>query len=1658
MRKRIFLFGFFLVFMAVFAQAQNQVPVLTEDFEGGGIPSGWTVVDADGDGYNWNHSTLYPVSYYVVPGHNSSGSLYSESFGAATMSSLTPDNWLISPSVSLSGSSTLTYWVKIPDPYYTGEHYGVYVSTAVNPTVSDFTLLMEESLPATVEEWTMRTILLDDYAGQTVHIAFRHFNCSDQFFVLLDDVTVTTSTSAQSLVVSPTSVNFGTVNVGTLSTVESVGVSSYNITGNVAAIVTPPFEISADGSQFGATLSMPDTGGTFYVRYLPVTVGVDSGTVTITAGTQIRTVTLYGTGMDCNNITLPFEDGFEAAELNPCWTVITSDPLNPTLYGVSDQYSAGGYKSLMLLPLYATTTPYDLYLITPELPVSGMKAVSFDHRGYWSTETFVVGYSTTTNDISAFTWGETVSSPAVETTWNHYLNVSVPGNAKYVAVHHTSSGGIALMLDNFMVEETSSCMAPLNLEVTNITPYSADLSWYQTSDIIDVTLYYVTGSDTNINEIPSVFLTDGVYTFSGLTPGDQYSWMLGVICDGDTLFSEVSTFATPCEPIDTLPYVQDFDSVAVNSIPDCWMQLNPNNGFPKVTTSHALSGKALEFRCDYMTDEPVFAVMPQFATDLSELQVSFWTRREGASSGTLKVGYLTDLHDTASFVPVASFSSAQLGDNNYHYYNVPFSDVVAAAGTVCYIAFKYETTANWFWFLDDVTVEEIPDCMVPYDLTVIDVTDNSANVSWTGNTDSYRVYYKTNTDTSWMVLDNAILDSLNGCTIPNLLPNTNYQWYVAAVCSDSTTVNSNATSTFKTSCGVYAVPFSETFNAGSALPDCWVRYSGLADETVSGTPLTSTTSGWSFSNTNALGQHHASLHIYNTGCHYWLVTPNIDLDGLANPMLTFDLALTDHDNASVVENPTDQSDDKFMVLFSTDNGVSWSLDDAVIWSNDPATADYPFNSIATTGQTVSISLNDYVGETVRIAFYGESTVSNGDNDLHVDNVAIGEPPQCVAPSLLNVSNVTTSTADISWTENGSATAWLVEYGPFYFDPGTGTTIMVSDTPFVMLTNLQDNTEYRVDVSALCLDGNHSSSVSQYFTTPLAPSAIPYSTDFSAMSDQNWLINNGSGLNWWTMGTPYGTNSSALYVTCDYALQPAQYNVSSTSVISAVKYLTVGTTEEVRISFDVNIGGEGSFDFIKLFFAPDTMHYPANSTTYNVDYCMPSYSMFAYDFTDYLSYSTYHQYPFKFNLTDGNTVHIDAVMPNPYINPTSTSVAHLAFLWRNDFMSGTQPGAIISNLSVTPVTCRKPLNLAVSSVTDSSATISWQPGAAESAWNIQYKTVTDTVWTTLSATMPTVTLIGLLPETDYNVRVQADCGAGDVSVYSYTAFTTDTTVVPVILPTVVTGAATDIMQTTATLHATITNPDNVTVSERGFKVTDVATGNQTTITVEGEGNVYSHDLTNLTPSTEYSVKAFITLSNDTIIYGDELNFTTLPNQLPDTCARPTELQQIIMLKDGASINVCWTDNAGVNQWNLQYRPQNGDWVAVVVTGEPCYNITGLMDSAVYEIRVQAVCSADNLSEWSDVLTATASHSGFDNHLMQRVFLYPNPAKEYIDIRVNDLNVKGMEVYDVYGKLINTVGVCDTPVQTRINVSGLADGMYFVRVTTEEGVVTKTFVKR
>ena len=81
---------------------------------------------------------------------------------------------------------------------------------------------------------------------------------------------------------------------------------------------------------------------------------------------------------------------------------------------------------------------------------------------------------------------------------------------------------------------------------------------------------------------------------------------------------------------------------------------------------------------------------------------------------------------------------------------------------------------------------------------------------------------------------------------------------------------------------------------------------------------------------------------------------------------------------------------------------------------------------------------------------------------------------------------------------------------------------------------------------------------------------------------------------------------------------------------------------------------------------------------------------------------------------------------------------------------------------------------------------------------------------------------------------------------------------------------------------------------------------------------------------------------------------------------------------------------------------------------------------------------------------------DYALEDNVTLYPNPAKDVVNVQCTMNNSQSVEVYDVFGKLIRTVNADGG--LTRVNVSDLAPGMYFVRVATDKGAVTKQFVKR
>ncbi len=155
----------------------------------GGIPSDFTLIDADGNTpspdlskYGFSVGTPW-VAYYVEKEQN---------FVAASTSwyekSGTSSDWLILPPITVGSAESVVSWrAKATDSRYS-DGYAVYVTTGEGLSVADFdTSAPLFSTKAEASAWTRHSISLAQYAGQTVRIAFVN-NSTDCSVLYLDDI------------------------------------------------------------------------------------------------------------------------------------------------------------------------------------------------------------------------------------------------------------------------------------------------------------------------------------------------------------------------------------------------------------------------------------------------------------------------------------------------------------------------------------------------------------------------------------------------------------------------------------------------------------------------------------------------------------------------------------------------------------------------------------------------------------------------------------------------------------------------------------------------------------------------------------------------------------------------------------------------------------------------------------------------------------------------------------------------------------------------------------------------------------------------------------------------------------------------------------------------------------------------------------------------------------------------------------------------------------------------------------------------------------------------------------------------------------------------------------------------------------------------------
>ena len=359
-------------------------------------------------------------------------------------------------------------------------------------------------------------------------------------------------------------------------------------------------------------------------------------------------------------------------------------------------------------------------------------------------------------------------------------------------------------------------------------------------------------------------------------------------------------------------------------------------------------------------------------------------------------------------------------------------------------------------------------------------------------------------------------------------------------------------------------------------------------------------------------------------------------------------------------------------------------------------------------------------------------------------------PSCPKPTKRIVSNVTSSSADISWSDS-TAFAWNMRYSTdnYSWTYVHGSYAYGVTTKTYTLNGLNPNTTYYLQLQADCGADESEWLTTLSFNTPCASilpdpfSAISFETSEGFVAgagnmDECWKVGNlGSSSN--SSYIPYvlsnssysHTGNNCLYLSANrgssywddyykaYAVLPKIAVASSIANYQTQFYMRKATTS-TSTSYSYNdtlwvgiVSDPANMSSLRI------VGYAVNTTT--------DYKKYTVTFSDYTGGS------------DGYVVFLAAV------DTRSSATYKYANFYVDDIVIEAQPN------------CIEPTDLTVSGISDHQVVLNWTTGGSETSWNVQFKTVEGYDWIEVDADTVPFTLTGLDDYTSYNVRVQSDCG-------------------------------------------------------------------------------------------------------------------------------------------------------------------------------------------------------------------------------------------------------------------------------------------------------------
>lgn len=1330
----------------------------------------------------------------------------------------------------------------------------------------------------------------------------------------------------------------------------------------------------------------------------------------------------------CASVGLPYFENFENEvinELPSCWMNMSNTTYPMPV--VNGSFAASGSKSLFFNCPTASNYAYGILpRFNNQVQMNNLE-VQFKAYKTANAHRIDIGIMTDPMDPSTF---EVIGefSPSVINNWElgEVITNLYQGNGHYLAFRIPKWYPNAMYIDDVDVQELSACPHVSNIYATDIASTSATIKW--TAGNTETQWAYMYGPNGSVDPAVDTPLYCNVNSLAltGLIPNTLYTVHVQAYCDTAEQSSWVQcSFRTGCGIMQQVPYMEDFDSYAGttsstdNVSPNCWSRINNGNtyvGFPTVYASGANSGvNCLAFYTHSSSNYgDQYAILPEIDTaalPINTLQLSMTiAARSNNDPFQVEVGVMSNPEDLTTFTPVQTVSTNRTVYSNQY---VCFDDY---SGDGKYIALRVKKpVSNYnYGYIDDVVLSLISDCSPVSNLTVSNVAGTSALISWDpahhGNVTDYTLLYSVTGQNHWDTASIHITGTMY--MLNNLNPNTSYEVKVITNCdSSSSTVVSQ---TFSTTClagGEIAI--GNGFEDNAYLPSYSYYNYGYSQQVFTASEMggANTLNSISFNMANWAQNRTLSIYLMHTAESAptnWLQATNATLVYSGVPTLEHGW------NTFVFHTPFVYDGVQNLAVIVIDetgsylNGNTWYVHESPsgMGASRYTFSDYNPYAIIDTPSTTTGGPSKYCNDVI---FGGECN----------------SQVTCIPPNFY-VTNISTHSADIIWTNGGTETSWEMEYKKV--TDNTWTPVTNLSNFIAHLTNLQPSTLYTVRMRSNCGNSYSTDKVVDFMTECDVISTLPYQENFDI----------------------YGTGESA-YPPCWSKINnhPTDMPIISTFNYSAPGslYFLAGSpgTRNIAITpeFDTSIVMNSlQVTFMYSASSPSdklvvgVMSDPEEDNTFvPVDTVYPSSTFSASSWIEREVYLNNYQ-------GDGR-----------YIAFKNEATSYAAFAYIDSLVIDFMPS------------CLKPRDLTTISNT-SSVTLSWTENGSATAWEIEYgvQGFTPGSGTTITVTTNPYTIDNLSTNT-YDFYLRANCGNNDFSAWigpvhaspgSYILPTTGEYSLNMCGGYLYDNGGPDAGYDSDCDVTVVVNPDvdgmlvHMTGTfriEEGYDKLTIYDGGDISGTVLFDSD---EDTTiNVTSTTGPLTLHFE--SDESIQYSGFIIHVSCENA-PAPCYAPTNLNAVTLL-NGAGIQLVWDQEGTPDDWTVSYKQTSASSWTTETANTTSFNLTNLVRDVEYEAFVVANCG-DQTSDESNHVTFIPT--GINNYLQNSTTLYPNPTTGEFRIENTELRIEDVEVYDVYGKLIKTVKVEDNSVD--LDLSENASGVYFARISTEMGTVTKCIIKK